>query len=74
MLLVVPFNKIPLFTKDLITFIILFISLFVRAIHEPVINKILYLIFSTHVLVSFAIELNNNISPLVVSNASGEIN
>ena len=47
MLLVVPFNKIPLFTKDLITFTILFISLFVRAMHEPVINKIPFLIFLT---------------------------
>ena len=33
---VIPFNKIPLFSKDLITFIISFISLFVRVIPEPV--------------------------------------
>ena len=32
---VVPFNKIPLLSKDLITFITSFISLFVRVIPEP---------------------------------------
>ena len=36
---VVPFNKIPLFSKDLITFIS-FISLFVRVISEPIIDEI----------------------------------
>ena len=38
--LVVPFNEISLFSKDLITFIISFISLFVRVIPEPVIDEI----------------------------------
>ena len=33
---VAPFNKIPVFFKDLITFTISFISLFVRLIPEPV--------------------------------------
>ena len=42
--LVVPFNKMPLFFKDLITFVISFISLFVRVIPEPVIDKIPFLI------------------------------
>ena len=32
--LVVPFNKIPLFSKELIIFIIFFVSLFVSAIPE----------------------------------------
>ena len=36
--LVVPFNKIPLFSKDLITFTISFISLFVRVIPEPLLD------------------------------------
>ena len=35
---VVSFIKIPLFSKDLITFIIYFISLFVRVIPEPLLN------------------------------------
>ena len=75
-----PFNKFPLFTKDLITFTISFISLFVRVIHKPVINEIPFLIFLTINLspastkAFFAIELTNNISPIVGSNASGEIN
>ena len=34
--LVVPFNKIPLFSKGVITFIISLILLFVRFIFEPV--------------------------------------
>ena len=42
---VVPFNKIPLFSTKLITFIISFIPLFVRCITEPVIDEILLLIF-----------------------------
>ena len=36
--LVIPFNKIPLFSKGLITFIISFISLFFRVIPEPSLN------------------------------------
>ena len=40
---VVPFNKIPLFSKDLITFIISIVSLFVSVIPEPsLLVKILY--------------------------------
>ena len=38
---VVPFYKIPLFFKELIT-LISFISLFVRVISEPVIDEILF--------------------------------
>ena len=33
--ILVPFNKIPLFSKELVTFIIPFISLFARVISEP---------------------------------------
>ena len=43
--LVVSFNKIPLFSKDLITFIISFISLLVRVIPEPVTYYLLNLCF-----------------------------
>ena len=42
---VVPFNKMFLFSKDLITFIISFISLFDRVIPEPEIDEIPLLIF-----------------------------
>ena len=38
--LVVPFSKIPLFSKDLITFTISFISLFVNVIQESRIFEI----------------------------------
>ena len=41
---VVHFNKIPLFSKDLITFIS-FISFFVKVIPEPVIDEIPFLTF-----------------------------
>ena len=41
---VVPFNKISLFSKDLITFIISFISLFFSIILEPVIDENYFLI------------------------------
>ena len=43
--LVVHFIKIPLFSKDLITFIISFISLFVRVIPQPIVNEIPFSIF-----------------------------
>ena len=43
--LVVPFNKIPLFSKDLTTFIKSFILLFVRVTPKPVIEEIPFLIF-----------------------------
>ena len=36
--LAVPFNKISQFSKSLITFILSFISLFIRVIPEPLIN------------------------------------
>ena len=45
--LVAPFNKIPLFSKDLITFII---SLFVRVIPESLIDEISFSIFLQIVL------------------------
>ena len=35
---VVPFNKNPLFSKDLIAFIISFISIFVRVVPEPLVD------------------------------------
>ena len=41
--LVVPFNKIYLFSKDLIAFMMSFTSLFVRVIPEPVIYSLLNL-------------------------------
>ena len=44
MFLVVPFAKICLFSKDLITFIIYFISFFVRVIPELVTDGIPFLI------------------------------
>ena len=39
---VVPFNKIPLFSKGVITFIISFISLFIRVIPERLMMKFLF--------------------------------
>ena len=41
--LLVPLNKIYLFSKDVITFIIYFISSFFRVIPEPVIDNIPFL-------------------------------
>ena len=38
MFLVVPFNKISLFSKDFTTFMIYLFSLFVRVIAEPLID------------------------------------
>lgn len=38
--LVVSFKKIPLFSKDLITSMVSFISLSVNVIHEPVIFEV----------------------------------
>ena len=49
--LVISFNEIPLFSKDLISFIISFISCFVRVIAEPVTDKIPFLIFSSIMLI-----------------------
>ena len=43
--LVVPLNKIPLFSIDLITFITSFISLFVRVFPKPAIDENAFLIF-----------------------------
>ena len=42
--LLVPFIRIPLLSKDLLTFIISFILLFVRVIPEPVIDETPFLI------------------------------
>ena len=39
---VVPFNKIPLFSKDLVTFIISSIPLFLNVILKPVIDEIYF--------------------------------
>ena len=36
--LVVPFNKIPLFSKYVITFTMSFVSLFVAVIHDPLLD------------------------------------
>ena len=43
--LIAPFNKSTLFFKGLITFIISFISLFVRIIFGPVIDEIPFSVF-----------------------------
>ena len=48
--LVVPFNKIPPFSKDLIVFITYLIYLFVRVIPEPVVDEIFFLIFLSIIL------------------------
>ena len=45
---IVPFSQIRLFPKELITFIISFISSFVQVIPEPVIDERLFLIFITN--------------------------
>ena len=42
MFLVAPFNKIPLFSKDLIILIMSFISLCVRVIPEPLLDVNFY--------------------------------
>ena len=55
---VVPFNKIPLFSTKLITFIISFIPLFVRCITEPVIDEILLLIFLPIILTPASIRIS----------------
>ena len=49
-LVVVPLNKINLFSKDLITFIISFISLFVRVVTESVIyiQPVIYIQLRNH--------------------------
>ena len=45
MFLVVPFNEIDLISKVLFTFIIFFVSLFVRAIPEPLIDVHVFMKF-----------------------------
>ena len=44
--LVVPYDKIPLFSKEFVTFITSFTSLLVRAIPEPVIDEISFIFFN----------------------------
>ena len=56
--LVVSFNEIPLFSKDLITFIISFISWFIRVIPEPVTNEIAFLIFLPIMLIPASTSLS----------------
>ena len=51
--LVVPFNRIPLFSENFITFIIIFFSLFVRVISEPLsVYCLLFILFWTFILYS----------------------
>ena len=59
--LVVSFNEIPLFSKDLITFIISFISWFVRVIPEPVSDKIPLLIFLSIMLIPASTRMSSRI-------------
>ena len=61
--LVVPFNNIPLFSKELITLIIYFISLFFRVIAELVIYKILPIILSA---TSTRLSFNSFLSKFII--------
>ena len=65
--LVVPFNKISLFSIDIINFIKSFILLFVRVIHKPIIDEILFLIFLPIILsaASTRISLFNCLVPVL---------
>ena len=83
--LVVPFYKIlffkGLFPKEFITFVISFISLFVRFIHERLIDEVPFSIFlpiktrpSSGKYDSFAIELTNDILPLLSIIIDGKLN
>ena len=47
----IPLNKIPQFSKELFSFILSFISLFVRVIPELLINEIHFLIFLPIILI-----------------------
>ena len=58
---VVSFNEIPLFSKDLITFIISFILWFVRVIPEPVTDKIQFLIFLSIMLILASTRMSSRI-------------
>ena len=64
--IVVSSNKIPLFSKDSATFILSFVSLFVRVIHEPLIDEIPFLIFLPIILcpASTRISLFNFLVPV----------
>ena len=53
--LVVAFNKIPLLSKDLTTFVISFNSLFFKVIPEPVSDEIPFLLFLPILLSSASI-------------------
>ena len=59
--IVVSFNEIPLFSKDLITFIMSFISRFVRVIPEPVSDKIPFLIFLSIMLIPASTRMSSRI-------------
>ena len=71
--LVVPYNKIPPFSKDLIAFITYFISLFVRVIPEPVVDEKSFLIFLPIILspVSTRRPSSNLLVPVSFDNNSG---
>ena len=59
--LVISFNEIPLLSKDLITFIISFISWFVRVIPEPLTDEILFLIFLSIILIPTSTRISSRV-------------
>ena len=54
-LLVVPLNKVLLFSNDLITFVIPFISLFLRHFHGPLLDLNFLLISFIALLISYSV-------------------
>ena len=73
--LVVPFNEILLFSKDLITFIIFFLSSFIRVIPEPVTDELQLLIFLPIILIpaSSRISLFNFSVPVIFNSFANEL-
>ena len=69
--LVVSFNEIPLFSKDLITFIISFISWFVRVIPEPETNEIPLLTFLLIMLISGSTSISLSV-PVILNSFANE--
>ena len=72
--IVISFNEIPLLSKDLITFIISFISWTVRVIPQLVINQIPFLIFLSNMLIpaSTSISLFSFSVPVIFNSFSNE--
>ena len=73
--LVVPFNEILLFSKDLITFIIFFLSSFIRVIPEPVTDELQLIIFLPIILIpaSSRISLFNFSVPVIFNSFANEL-